>query len=215
MNLRRCLTTLLLLLASPLWALHPKDFQNPEEEQRYRALAKELRCVMCQNQSLADSPAGVADDMRQQVLQQVRAGRSDAEIRDWFVARYGEFILYRPRIEPVTWALWCVACTFVSVSQPAVGAAFPTALAGRALSAFNLVIFGGVFCIQWGIGLAIDALRAAGLSEPAAFRAAFALFGVAGLLSYLWFLARPERPGAAAADNAPLAPDAAAPPDRP
>lgn len=106
MNLRRCLTTLLLLLASPLWALHPKDFQNPEEEQRYRALAKELRCVMCQNQSLADSPAGVADDMRQQVLQQVRAGRSDAEIRDWFVARYGEFILYRPRIEPVTWALW-------------------------------------------------------------------------------------------------------------
>lgn len=113
------------------------------------------------------------------------------------------------------WALWCVACTFVSVSQPAVGAAFPTALAGRALSAFNLVIFGGVFCIQWGIGLAIDALRAAGLSEPAAFRAAFALFGVAGLLSYLWFLARPERPGAAAADNASLAPDAAAPPDRP
>ncbi|MFN9765225.1 MAG: hypothetical protein ACK57L_08885, partial [Pseudomonadota bacterium] len=113
------------------------------------------------------------------------------------------------------WALWCVACTFVSVSQPAVGAAFPTALAGRALSAFNLVIFGGVFCIQWGIGLAIDALRAAGLSEPAAFRAAFALFGVAGLLSYLWFLARPERPGAAAADNALLAPDAAAPPDRP
>ena len=59
----------------------------------------------------------------------------------------------------VHWALWCVSCTFVSVSQPAVGAAFAPALAGRALSAFNLVIFAGVFCIQWGIGLAIDAMR--------------------------------------------------------
>jgi hypothetical protein len=86
------------------------------------------------------------------------------------------------------WAVWCVACTFVSVSQPAVGAAFPADLAGRALSAFNLVIFAGVFCIQWGLGLGIDALRAAGLDEVAAFRCAFALFGGCGLLSYLWFL---------------------------
>ena len=54
------------------------------------------------------------------------------------------------------WALWCVACTFVSVSQPAVGAAFAAHQAGRALSAFNLVIFSGVFVLQWGIGLAID-----------------------------------------------------------
>jgi cytochrome c-type biogenesis protein CcmH len=106
MSLRRLFAVLVLLAASPLWALHPKDFQSAEEEQRYRALAKELRCVMCQNQSLADSPAGVADDMRQQVLQQIRAGRSDAEIRDWFVARYGDFILYRPKVEPMTWALW-------------------------------------------------------------------------------------------------------------
>jgi MFS family permease len=104
------------------------------------------------------------------------------------------------------WTLWCMGCTFVSVSQPAVGAAFPTALAGRALSAFNLVIFGGVFCIQWGIGLAIDALRAAGLADEAAFRVAFGLFGAAGLLSYLWFLAgRAHAQRAAAggrADNA-------------
>ncbi len=86
------------------------------------------------------------------------------------------------------WALWCVACTFVSVSQPAVGAAFPAELAGRALSAFNLVIFAGVFCIQWGLGLGIDALRGAGLDEAAAFRCAFAVFGACGVLSYLWFL---------------------------
>lgn len=91
------------------------------------------------------------------------------------------------------WALWCVACTFVSVSQPAVGAAFASEQAGRALSAYNLVIFAGVFCIQWGMGLAIDALRALGLDEAAAFRCAFAAFGACGLLSHLWFLRRGER----------------------
>jgi len=88
------------------------------------------------------------------------------------------------------WALWCVACTFVSVSQPAVGSAFPAAQAGRALSAFNLVIFAGVFCIQWSMGLGIDALRASGLDEPIAYRWAFAVFGACGLLSYAWFLHR-------------------------
>lgn len=86
------------------------------------------------------------------------------------------------------WAAWCVACTFVSVSQPAVGAAFPSALAGRALSAFNLVIFSGVFCIQWGVGLAIDALRAGGADEITAYRLAFAGFGVCCVLAYGWFL---------------------------
>jgi len=95
------------------------------------------------------------------------------------------------------WAAWCVACTFVSTSQPAVGAAFPADQAGRALSAFNLVIFAGVFCIQWGLGLLIDALRAVGWSDDAAFRCAFAAFGLCGLVAYGWFLRhRPQ-----AADN--------------
>lgn len=89
------------------------------------------------------------------------------------------------------WALWCVSCTFVSVSQPAVGAAFSAEQAGRALSAFNLVIFAGVFCIQWGMGLGIDALRALGLAEAAAYRWAFAVFGGCGVLSYVWFLRGP------------------------
>lgn len=88
----------------------------------------------------------------------------------------------------VGWALWCVSCTFVSLSQPAVGQAFPSALAGRALSAFNLVIFSGVFFIQWGIGLAIDALQQAGVNESSAFRVAFAIFGLCCGLSYIWYL---------------------------
>ncbi len=86
------------------------------------------------------------------------------------------------------WALWCVACTFVSVSQPAVGAVFPPHQAGRALSAFNLVIFSGVFCVQWGMGLLMDALRGLGWAEAEAFRAAFATLGLCGALAYGWFL---------------------------
>lgn len=86
------------------------------------------------------------------------------------------------------WALWCVACTFVSVSQPAVGAAFPPEQAGRALSAFNLVIFSGVFCVQWGIGLFVDALQGWGWAESNALRAAFAGLAAGGALAYAWFV---------------------------
>lgn len=88
------------------------------------------------------------------------------------------------------WALWCVTCTFVSVSQPAVGAAFPAHLAGRALSAFNLVIFSGVFCVQWGVGLMVDGFRRWGWAESDAFRASMAVLGVCCLLAYAWFVYR-------------------------
>lgn len=91
------------------------------------------------------------------------------------------------------WAAWCVTCTFVTVSQPAVGAAFPAALAGRALSAFNLVIFAGVFSIQWGVGLLVDAAASLGAADVAAFRAAFGVFAACSLASYLWLLREPPR----------------------
>jgi predicted MFS family arabinose efflux permease len=104
------------------------------------------------------------------------------------LALLGLNVVQGPDAGALHWAAWCVACTFVSVSQPAIGAAFPAAQAGRALSAFNLVIFSGVFCIQWGIGLLVDALRAAELSEITSFRIAFGLFGLCCLASYGWFL---------------------------
>lgn len=91
---------------------------------------------------------------------------------------------------PLAWAAWCVSCTCMSMSQPALGQAFPAAQAGRALSAYNLLIFGGVFAVQWGIGLGIDALRAAGWAEPAAFQAAFGVFGLGCTAAYAWFLVR-------------------------
>jgi predicted MFS family arabinose efflux permease len=95
------------------------------------------------------------------------------------------------------WALWCVASTFVSLSQPVVGQAFPQALAGRALSAFNLVIFAGVFCLQWGIGVLIDFGRSWGLTEPRAFQWTFGMYWLASLAAYGWFVWR----GRGTADN--------------
>ena len=86
------------------------------------------------------------------------------------------------------WALFCAASTFVSLSQPAIAQAFPQALAGRALSAYNLVIFLGIFVTQWGMGLAIDALKTAGWRTESSFQAAFALMALACLFSYVWFL---------------------------
>ncbi|MFY9512898.1 MAG: MFS transporter, partial [Rubrivivax sp.] len=86
------------------------------------------------------------------------------------------------------WAAWCISSTVVSLSQPTVGAAFPMAQAGRALSAFNLVIFGGVFCVQWGIGLLVDLFVALGLADAQAFQAAFAVFWLCCAGAYLRFL---------------------------
>jgi cytochrome c-type biogenesis protein CcmH len=105
---------LALALASPstaAWAqaapgAAPLQFHDAAEEQRFHALATELRCVMCQNQSLADSNAQIAQDLRREVLVLMRQGRSDPEIRDFLVARYGEFVLYKPRIGVTTWLLW-------------------------------------------------------------------------------------------------------------
>lgn len=85
-------------------------------------------------------------------------------------------------------ALFCVSSTFLSLAQPAVGMAFPAALAGRALSAYNLVIFAGVFAVQWGIGLLVDAFAARGWPQAQAFRGALGVFLVLNVASYVYFL---------------------------
>ncbi|HZY16832.1 MAG TPA: MFS transporter [Ramlibacter sp.] len=107
-------------------------------------------------------------------------------------------IVAGPSAAAAAWALFCVSSTFVSLAQPAVGMAFPSALAGRALSAYNLVIFAGVFVVQWGIGLLVDAFRSAGATEVGAFRAAFGVFLACAVAAYGWFLMgrrdNPEQP---------------------
>ena len=91
----------------------PLQFRDTAEEQRFHDLVAELRCVMCQNQSLADSNAQIAIDLRREVLDLMREGRSDADVRDFLVARYGEFVLYRPRVSGTTWLLWFGPLLFV------------------------------------------------------------------------------------------------------
>ncbi len=97
-------------------------------------------------------------------------------------------IIAGPQATTWAWALFCISCTFVSLAQPAVAMAFPAALAGRALSAYNLVIFVGVFVVQWGIGLMVDGLRSLGLAELAAYRGAMAAFLACCTASWLYFV---------------------------
>ena len=86
------------------------------------------------------------------------------------------------------WALFCMSSSALGLAQPAVGMAFSASLAGRAMSAYNLMIFGGVFVVQWSIGLAVDAFRAAGLTEVASFQAAMGVFLCCCIASYGYFL---------------------------
>lgn len=88
----------------------------------------------------------------------------------------------------LVWALFCVASTVCSLAQPAVGLAFRNELAGRALSAYNLAIFAGVFSVQWGLGLAIDGFRALGWEDVSAYQGAMGVYGLFCVWAYLHFL---------------------------
>lgn len=100
------LLLLLLLAGGSLAREAPPASADPALERRVAALSAELRCLVCQNQSLADSHADLAIDLRNQVREQMRAGRSDDEIRAWLTQRYGDFVLYRPPVKASTWGLW-------------------------------------------------------------------------------------------------------------
>ena len=80
--------------------------EDPEIEKRLQALSQELRCLVCQNETLADSRAGLAEDLRREIREQMKAGKSDKEIVAFLTARYGDFVLYRPRVTPTTYLLW-------------------------------------------------------------------------------------------------------------
>ena len=97
-------------------------------------------------------------------------------------------IIAGPAAGAAAWAFFCMSCTFISLAQPSVGMAFPAALAGRALSAYNLVIFAGIFALQWGIGLLIDGFSAVGLDDVASFRLAMAVFLACSVMSYGYFM---------------------------
>ncbi|HEY7753537.1 MAG TPA: cytochrome c-type biogenesis protein [Steroidobacteraceae bacterium] len=81
-------------------------FTDPALQARYEHLIRELRCLVCQNQSIADSNASLASDLRREVREMILAGRSDDEIRAFMTERYGDFVLYKPPVAPRTWLLW-------------------------------------------------------------------------------------------------------------
>jgi cytochrome c-type biogenesis protein CcmH len=106
----RCLFVLmfacLLLHGVARAADEPLAFTAPQLQHRYDALLQELRCLVCQNQTLADSHAELAQDLRTQVFNMLEAGHKDSEVIDFMVARYGDFVLYRPPLKSSTWLLW-------------------------------------------------------------------------------------------------------------
>jgi cytochrome c-type biogenesis protein CcmH len=106
--MRKWLAVLLLsLLPLSSWAGVARDLSDdPETEKRMVGLAENLRCLVCQNESLASSHAELAEDLRREVREQIRAGKSDKEITDYLVARYGDFVLYKPPVKSYTMLLW-------------------------------------------------------------------------------------------------------------
>jgi cytochrome c-type biogenesis protein CcmH len=96
-----------LLLAPTLWAGEAAPMaEDPLVEARLVAIAEELRCLVCQNESLASSHAELAEDLRREVHKLIREDKTDAQIKTYLVDRYGDFVLYRPQVKPLTWPLW-------------------------------------------------------------------------------------------------------------
>ena len=106
-RLLACMFIVLVMIGSPAYAVQPDEIMpDAAKELRARNLSRELRCMVCQNQSIDDSEAPLARDLRLLVRERIAAGDSDRQVLDFLVARYGEFVLLRPRLEPRTWLLW-------------------------------------------------------------------------------------------------------------
>ena len=101
-----CLLVLLLSVASLHAAVEVVEFSDSEKERRYKSLINELRCLVCQNQNIAASNADLAKDLRQQVYQRIQRGETNQQIIEFMVARYGDFVLYKPPVKSKTLLLW-------------------------------------------------------------------------------------------------------------
>jgi cytochrome c-type biogenesis protein CcmH len=100
-------TVLALLAALPVFAMDPDPpLADPAQQAVYERLTREVRCLVCQNQTIADSTAPLAADLRREIRGMVEQGKGEEEVKDFLLARYGDFVLYRPRLRPATIALW-------------------------------------------------------------------------------------------------------------
>lgn len=107
MKLKSIVTALLAFAVSlSIMAQEPLVFTSQEQQDRFDKLTKELRCLVCQNQNLADSDAELAHDLRREVHELLLSGRTDDQIKQFLVDRYGDFVLYRPPVQTNTYLLW-------------------------------------------------------------------------------------------------------------
>ena len=105
--LRAWLVAALLVLCGSAYAIDAEDaFDDPVLQKRYENINRELRCLVCQNQTIADSNATLAQDLRREVRDMIAAGQTDAQIREFMIERYGDFVLYRPRMTAGNFLLW-------------------------------------------------------------------------------------------------------------
>ena len=114
------LFALLLGAGAAALAQEPLVFDDAAQEERYNALTLELRCTVCQNQSLADSDAPLAQDLRAEIYEMMMAGRSDEQIKTFMIERYGDFVLYRPPVQGNTLALWVIPVALLFLGAVAV-----------------------------------------------------------------------------------------------
>jgi cytochrome c-type biogenesis protein CcmH len=112
---KRLIVSILILLAcGALWAKDAVPLaEDPVVEKRLIAISEEMRCLVCQNESLAGSRADLAQDLRRELRGLIKEGKSDAEIKEFMVSRYGDFVLYRPQVKPLTWLLWAGPFVFM------------------------------------------------------------------------------------------------------
>ncbi len=118
--MKSLLFALLFLLGTPLLAGEAAPVgEDPAIEQRMVNLASDLRCLVCQNESLAGSHAELAEDLRREIRAQMKAGKSDQEVIEYLTTRYGDFVLYRPPFKPVTYVLWLGPLLFLGLGLAA------------------------------------------------------------------------------------------------
>ncbi len=121
--MRRLIVAFLLMVAAPAWAdsnLPPAEWANrqlpdPAQEARAKALMEEIRCLVCQGQSIADSDAEMAGDMRAMIRQRIAAGETPSAIRQWLIDRYGAWVTYDPPVGATTWPLWALPVILLAV----------------------------------------------------------------------------------------------------
>ena len=120
--MKSLLFSLLLVLANPVWAGDAAPVgEDPAIEQRMVNLATDLRCLVCQNESLAGSHAELAEDLRKEIRVQMKAGKNDKEVIEYLTTRYGDFVLYRPPFKPLTYLLWLGPLLFLGIGVTAWG----------------------------------------------------------------------------------------------